>query len=148
MEAVYNIGKNPGGRPTAFESEEEIWEVFEKYVEDRKNKAWTDTAFTKLGPEPVTKSLPLTVQSFCLFAGISSPTFYNYLKKDHKFFNICSRIKEECEANMFDGATIGAFNHAIIARKLGLSDKQEIEHSGESKVLQILPASSLKDKEK
>ncbi len=146
MKAIYNISKNPGGRPTAFESEDHIWSTFQEYVKDRESKAWTETVFTKMGPEIIEKSLPLTVQSFCIFAGISSPTFYNYLKKGHKFFNICTRIKEECEVNMFDGASIGAFNHAIIARKLGLADKQEIQATGEAKVIHVTPASSLNDK--
>ena len=42
---------------------------------------------------------------------------------------IITRINREMKANKFEGASVGIFNANIIARDLGLVDKQELENN-------------------
>lgn len=42
---------------------------------------------------------------------------------------VLSRIERVIETQQFEGACVGAFNANIIARKLGLADKQEVDHT-------------------
>jgi hypothetical protein len=46
------------------------------------------------------------------------------------YATIISRIKKYIENDQFTGATVGIYNHNIIARKLGLVDKQESKLEG------------------
>ncbi len=48
---------------------------------------------------------------------------------DKDFLMVIARIEETIETQQFEGACVGAFNANIIARKLGLSDKQELDHT-------------------
>ena len=48
-----------------------------------------------------------------------------------EYSTIITRIKQNCFVHNFKGASVGVFNHNIIARKLGLIDKQETKHEGE-----------------
>jgi len=70
---------------------------------------------------------PYTVEGFCLFAGISLKGFKNYGNLDsHKdFFLVYTYIREVIDLNQLEGASVGAYNPNIIARKLSLVDKQE-----------------------
>lgn len=42
-------------------------------------------------------------------------------------------MEETIETQQFEGACVGAFNANIIARKLGLVDKQEVDHTNAGK---------------
>ncbi len=70
---------------------------------------------------------PLTIGAFCLFAGITHRTFNNYAEGIgyKEFFPICEQIKETIRTQKYEGAAVGKFNAAIIARDLGLVDRQE-----------------------
>jgi hypothetical protein len=108
--------------------------VFIKYLNDRQNKAWSKNEPIKSGEKAgelmkVPTQLPLTIESFCVFAGVSKQTFYNYegAVGYEKYFDITTRIREVIESDQFDGATVGAYNPNIIARKLGLAEKTKSE---------------------
>lgn len=70
---------------------------------------------------------PMSIQSFCLFADIDDNTFLRYEKEEgyEDFWAITTRIKGIIESNQFEGATVGAYNPNIIARKLGLVDNNK-----------------------
>lgn len=46
-----------------------------------------------------------------------------------EFSNIKKQIQEFCRSVKLDGATAGVFNPVIIARELGLTDKQQVEQT-------------------
>lgn len=69
-----------------------------------------------------------SIQGFCNFADIMKQTFLNY-EKDKDFFDVCTRIRGIIENQQFEGATSNLLNASIIARKLGLSDKKELDHT-------------------
>lgn len=75
---------------------------------------------------------PMSIGGFCLFAGIDRRTFDNYenTKGYEDYFPITAWGREIIETNQFEGATVGAYNPNIIARKLGLVDKQDLTTNG------------------
>lgn len=81
--------------------------------------------------EPEYKTRPLTVEGLAVHLGISPRTWRAWSEEGSRDFREdLAPVIEEVEAAMyshnFDGASAGLFNAGIIARKLGLSDKQEL----------------------
>jgi hypothetical protein len=50
-------------------------------------------------------------------------------------------VREIIENNQFEGATVGTFNANIIARKLGLSEKQDLKSETNIPVIQFVNTS-------
>lgn len=74
---------------------------------------------------------PYTMDRLCSFAEIHTTTFSEYEAKED-FSKVCGHIREIIRSQKFEGAAVGAFNAAIIARDLGLVDKQDLTSKGES----------------
>jgi hypothetical protein len=120
------------GRGFAY-TPESFWEEAIKYFEYMEDKVWNKQEAIKGGVKAgkliaVPTSTPLSLESFTIFADISTETFRNYQsnRDNYKdFFEVSTRIRSIIESNQFEGATVGAYNPNIIARKLGLVDKTE-----------------------
>ncbi len=68
----------------------------------------------------------MTLAGLCLHIGITDETWRNY--RDRKdFFGVCERVDAMVYTQKFEGAAASLFNANIIARDLGLKDKQEYE---------------------
>lgn len=126
----YLLADNPG-RPLIFNSPDELWEKTLEYF------VWVDEnpiitydykggAATKCKYE---NQRPYTKSGLCVFLNISDDTFENY-KKREGFLGIITYIEEIIRTQKFEGATVGIFNHNIIARDLGLVDKRENDNKG------------------
>ena len=95
----------------------------------------------------IPRQRPYTIEGLCNYIGTVKSVLFNYenMKEgearalDYK--NIVTRIRQICYAQKLEGAACGIFNSNIIARELGLTDKQEIETTG-AKRLQIEVISS------
>lgn len=74
----------------------------------------------------VPKMRPMTVEGLCNYIDIAKSTLFEY-KKKNDFSNIVTRAIQIIENHQFEGAAGGFLNPNIIARKLGLSDKRELE---------------------
>jgi len=112
----------------------EDWETESiKYFDYMANKVWNKKEAIKSGELAGTlidipTQTPMSIESFCLFMDIDRGTWDNYesnIGNYKDFFNITTRVRAIIESNQFEGATVGAYNPNIIARKLGLIDKQE-----------------------
>ena len=118
---------------------EDFWSEAVKYFDWISKSVWNKKEAIKSGELAGTlidipTQTPMSIQSFCLFADISDETFANYISNEGNykdFFGIATRIKGIIESNQFEGATVGAYNPNIIARKLGLVDKTDISSMGE-----------------
>jgi len=123
--------RNKHGRNHKY-TPESLWEEAITYFEWISQRVWNKKEAIKSGDLAGTlidipTSTPMSIEGFCLFADIDHKTFSNYEKEDNiDFFPITTRIRKIIESQQFEGATVGAFNPSIIARKLGLADKQEI----------------------
>lgn len=73
----------------------------------------------------LSKMRAFSLEGFCNYAQIVVNTFKNY-EEDQDFLIVTTRIREIIDKQQFEGAASGFLNANIIARKLGLTDKQEI----------------------
>ena len=116
-----------------------LWEEALKYFDWISLRVWNKKEAIKSGEYAGTlidipTSIPMSIESFCLFADIDHKTFSNYESNEGNyvdFFPITTRIRKVIESQQFEGATVGAYNPNIIARKLGLTDKTDITSGGE-----------------
>ena len=81
---------------------------------------------------------PYSLTGLCIYLGTSSRWWSSFRsecmkKNDEDFLHVIARVEETIETQQFEGACVGAFNANIIARKLGLSDKQEVDHTTQGK---------------
>lgn len=114
---------------------ESLWDESVKYFEYMNERVWNKAEAIKSGDMAgstmnVPTSIPFSCESFCLFADISNETFRNYQsnKEEYQdFFEVATRIRQIIDSQQFEGATVGAYNPNIIARKLGLGDKTILE---------------------
>ena len=126
--------RNKHGRGFKY-TPEDFWNEAVNYFIYMSNKVWNKKEAIKSGDlagttMDVPTQTPMSIESFCLFADITTETFRNYESnaKEYKdFFDVTTRIRGVIESNQFEGATVGAYNPNIIARKLGLADKKEVE---------------------
>ena len=134
--------RNKHGRDFEY-TPEEFWEEAVKYFEWISKSVWNKKDPIKSGDKAgelinIPTQTPMSIESFCLFADITPDTFRNYESKTDPwkdFFEVTTRVRKIIESNQFEGATVGAYNPNIIARKLGLADKAETAHSGEIKII-------------
>lgn len=133
--------RNKHGRDFKY-TPEALWDEAVKYFEWMSQRVWNKKEAIKSGDlagtiMDVPTQTPMSIESFCLFADIDDNTFLRYEKAEgyQDFWDVTTRIRKVIESQQLEGATVGAYNANIIARKLGLADKTEnkTEHSGEIK---------------
>lgn len=83
--------------------------------------------------------VPYTLEGVWLYLGLSKQGFENYGTKEgyEAFFDVIRQIKDIVRTQKFEGASVGLFNANIIARDLGLSEKQEVKQQTEVKLIKI-----------
>lgn len=129
------------GRDKIFTTPELLWEAASEYF------TWCQdnpiAAQQNLGTKNINTVnfiRPFTKDGLCLFLDIDDQTFNNYRDGvnndgDKGFLEVCRKIERVIRSQKFDGAAVGIFNAAIIARDLGL--KESTEHSGNLTLTQI-----------
>lgn len=75
----------------------------------------------------VNRMRAMTIQGFCLFANMSIQTWYEY-EGQKEYSEIIGQIRAMFYSQKVEGAAADLLNANIIARELGLSDKQQITH--------------------
>lgn len=127
------------GRDKLFATPELLWEAACEYFEWVDNNPLVKKDWVGKDGDEVYRELgrPYTIHALCLYLGCNTQyfkTFKAQLPDNDKDFNtILTRIEETIYSQKFDGAAVGIFQQNIIARDLGLSDKKELEHSGDAK---------------
>lgn len=126
------------GRSFAY-TPELLWDEAVKYFDWISERVWNKKEAIKSGELAGTlvnipTNMPMSIESFCLFSDITCDTFRNYESNEGSykvFFEVTTRIRTIIESQQFEGATVGAYNPNIIARKLGLIDKKDVTTDGE-----------------
>jgi len=122
-------------KPKYIETPEKLWELFEQYVKHEADNPMKKTEFVgkEARKEIVHLETPITFDGFeCYLAdkGIIQD-LGDYSKNDDGRYTdyapIIARIRLNCYVHNFKGAAVGLFNANLIARKLGLTDKQDIK---------------------
>jgi hypothetical protein len=117
------------------ESPEKLWEYFEDYVRHEAKNPMYKTEYVGKDGHMVKTALevPITFEGFeCYLAdrGIIGDLGQYSANRENRyteFVPIITRIQKNCFVHNFKGASVGLFNANIIARKLGLADKQQNE---------------------
>ena len=125
---LWEIARGPG-QPPKFNTPQEMWELAVKYFEWCGEKViLEDKVFSFQGEQThdfITHKRPMTQKGLCVHLGIGVSTWHNY-KNNDEFLEVTDAIEDIMFENKFSGAAVGMFNANIIARDLGLTDKQEI----------------------
>lgn len=130
--AEINREQKPGaGRPTIFADADELahacseyfaWVDANPWKEEKVQFSNTRGAWAKVN---VKKRIPYTQGGLCLYLGIADQTWIAWRIVD-KFKHVVAEAEKAIRNNKFNGASAGFFNPTIMARSLGLVDKQEI----------------------
>lgn len=109
---------------------DELWDEFCQYSEWlEENPLLEEKGFAFQGSvtkKDFCKMRAMTLMGFCLFADIETQTFRNY-KNNQDFLGVATRIENCIYTQKFEGAAAELLNPNIIARDLGLIDKQDIK---------------------
>lgn len=120
------------GRDKLFASPTLLWNAACEYFEWCSQNPWHRIDFKGKDADRVEipTERPFTITGLCLYLNCSSSYFRAFkstLKPENEdFLTVITRIEETIYTQKFEGATVGAFNANIIARDLGLTDKQEL----------------------
>lgn len=121
------------GRKPIFSSPDELWIACTEYFEwVEANPLYEAKAFAFQGTitlQDLPKMRAMTVTGLCIFLDISSETWRDYRERED-FVGITARVDEIIRTQKFQGAAADLLNPNIIARDLGLADKQELAGDG------------------
>lgn len=141
---TYWQNRKKHGRNKKFDTPEELEQAFIEFFEWCDANPWVKKDFVRGGEAagmivdlPIQR--PYTIQGFQAHYGLG----HNYLDQLEKavkdktddtskgFSGVLSWARNVCFTNKFEGAAVGAFNANLIARDLGLTDKQDTKFSGD-----------------
>ena len=131
--------RNKHGRDKIFETAELMWEAACDYfvwVEDNPlNKAIVYQGEVSKDTETLMRAM--TVKGLCIHWQVNTQYLTDFIdnldlekEQDKDFSIVVNRIREIIDTQKFEGASAGLLNPNIIARDLGLTDKQSNEHTG------------------
>ena len=125
------------GVPKKIKTPEILWDLFEQYVQHEVNNPMYKVEY--VGKEGRVERTPL--ETPITFLGFECWLMDNAYINDlgdysanidgryGEFTTILTRIRNCCYVHNFKGASVGIFNANIIARKLGLTEKQEVSQT-------------------
>lgn len=120
------------GAPPKYETPEALWDDCVKYfewVED--NPLMADNLVTYQGVanhEEVAHMRAMTYDGLCAYIGITIRTWREWREKREDLSPVIKEVDQIIREQKFTGAASGHLNPNIIARDLGLADRQE--HTG------------------
>ena len=118
------------GRSPIFATPDALWEAAQEYFQwVHDNPLEEEKLFAYQGDitrDKVAKMRAMTISGLCIFLDISRQAWSEYEKRDG-FGDITQRIAEIIRSQKFEGAAADLLNPNIIARDLGLVDKQQHE---------------------
>lgn len=130
------------GRSKLFETPDLLWEAACEYFEWCDKNPWKVVKNKTKGKvkenEESPTQRPYTLTGLMLYCDASEEYWREFRKANHKdFLGVITRIETIIETQQFEGAIVGAFNPNIIARKLGLVEKQDITSNNEKISLNV-----------
>ena len=124
------LARSSHGRNPIFSNPEQLrnacYEYFQ-WVED--NPLYEEKIFHSQGmitKDTITKMRAMTIGGLRIFLGICEQTWVNY-KNNPDFLGVVKEVEEIIYNQKFTGAAADLLNSNIIARELGLADKQQNE---------------------
>ena len=125
------------GQPPIY-TPDELREKFDEYVQWAEDNPLYSTELFHYQGEIIEHKKPLrrilNIQAFCIYAKMTTITFYEYAKKS-EYSNTCTYIDNYIYLENIEGGSAGTYDKMIVARKLGLRDKIENEVKGEMNMI-------------
>lgn len=121
--------RNSHGRAPIFATPEDLWDACVSYfewVEDNplhETKAFAHQGIVTTAELP--KMRAMTISGLCIHLEIDEQTWRNYGQRED-FLGIVSKVENIIRTQKFEGAAAGLLSASIIARELGLADRQEV----------------------
>lgn len=116
------------GRAPIFANPDILWEACEQYFQwVEENPLWESKPFAYQGMvtvENMPKMRAMTISGLCIFLDIARKSWDEYRNRQD-FLPVITRVEEIIRTQKFEGASADLLNPNIIARDLGLADKQE-----------------------
>jgi hypothetical protein len=132
------------GRKPIFATPDILWNACLEYFDwVEKHPLKESQAFAYQGDvkiKEIPKMRAMTLAGLCIFLDIARSTWDEYRTKDDGFSEVSTRVDEIIRAQKFEGAAAGLLNANIIARDLGLADKNELTGKGGDPVQIIITA--------
>ena len=127
------------GRPPKY-TPNQLIKKFEEYLADREARPLTDTVREtgNTGQNKVTKNTvhtcphPISIADFCVYLGVGE-NWFAQLTEDFSW--VKTRIRTYIEDYQLKGAAAGVFNANIVARRLGLADKQAVDTTNTTRIV-------------
>lgn len=121
------------GRKPIFPSPDDLWSACVEYFAwVEQNPLYESQAFAYQGVvtiEEIPKMRAMTLAGLCIFLDINRSTWDEYRTREG-FSEVSTRVDEIIRSQKFEGAAAGLLNANIIARDLGLADKNELTGKG------------------
>jgi hypothetical protein len=140
--------RNSHGRARLFKTPKAMFDAACEYFQWCEDNPLYEVDFK--GKDAIEVHIPkmraFTIHGLCIYLNCNTKYFNDFYsnvsgKKDRTskgFSDVITRIREIIYTQKFTGAAAGFLNPNIIARDLGLTDKQEIKHEGEIGVSDFL----------
>lgn len=116
-----------------FKNPKELEEKWENYKEYCDNKTVLSHEFSNKSGEFVSAELrhpvTYTIEGFCVYAGILRQVYYDSYAHNKKFYDIVTRIKEECEVDAREKFELGVIPSQLAGlwmSKYGYTTKQDV----------------------
>ena len=133
-------------RPFKFKHPDEVWKLYENYLNHIANTPMYRNELIKSGERageqiPVRVDVPPNIWGFCLFADINRQTYYKYLNGkdedniDKKLTYIFTRVDDDIKQKQITGAAVNLYNANIVARLNGLKEVQQVEQTNSEQII-------------
>jgi hypothetical protein len=125
----WEVRSSAGPNPM-FSNADDLWKACcEYFVWVDENPLWEDRLVTFQGSashEPAAKMRAMTLAGLCLFLDVSVKQWIEWRKSRADLGKVITRAEEVIYSQKFAGAAADLLNANIIARDLGLANKDEI----------------------
>ena len=125
--------RSSAGRKPIFACPDDLWAAACEYFQWCEDNPLSESKAFAFQGEITYAVLPkmraMTLGGLCLYLDISKQTLHTY-KTYPDFLEVVTRIDETIYQQKFSGAAADLLNANIIARDLGLADKNLNEHTG------------------
>ena len=132
--------RNKHGRSKRFASPEQLWEAACEYFAYCDRTPWKAIKNKTKGEikekEESPTQRPYSLTGLMAYLDVSKSFWNDFKKGSHEDFSVViTRIENVIRTQQLEGAIVGAFNPNIVSRIIGLSDKQKVTHTINSKDL-------------
>ncbi len=122
--------RSSAGPKPKFAGPEPLWAACCEYFQwVDATPLWEDKLVTYMGRaihEPTARMRAMTIHGLCLFLDVSVQAWHNWRQERADLFEVIAQAENVIRSQKFEGAAADLLNANIIARDLGLADKQEL----------------------